>query len=240
MGMNLAIRTETKQAPEAHSWLGSAHGTSEADSITLDGSAFVGIFTDGVVPSGVVIAKITSSGLWAPYAPLDVTNEVQSVIATGGTAGDFTLTFDGETTAAIAYNANAAAVQAALEALSNIQPGDVVAAGGPLPGTAVTLTFGGQYAAEDVPALVVTDNITDGNAVISTPTPGDAGTPDGTDNPVGFLFTTTEVIDSAGNTVDPSAALLWHGEIVESNLPANHGLDAAAKLALAGRFHFAV
>jgi hypothetical protein len=100
------------------------------------------------------------------------TNEVQSLIATGGTAGDFTLNFDGQVTAAIAYNATAAQVQTALEALSNVNPGDIVAAGGPLPDSAVTLTFGGQYAATEVPALVVVDNITDGTATITTPTPG--------------------------------------------------------------------
>lgn len=103
---------------------------------------------------------------------LTATNEVQSLVATGGTAGDFTLTFIGQTTAAIAYNATAAAVQAALEALPNVNPGDIVAAGGPLPTTPVTLTFGGQYAGQDVPALVVVDNITDGTATITTPTPG--------------------------------------------------------------------
>lgn len=100
------------------------------------------------------------------------TNEVQSLVATGGTAGDFTLTFIDQTTAAIPYNATAAQVQSALEALSNVNPGDIVAAGGPLPATPVTLTFGGQYAAQNVPALVVTDNVTDGNAVITTSTPG--------------------------------------------------------------------
>jgi hypothetical protein len=42
--------------------------------------------------------------------------------ATGGT---YTLTWMGQTTAPIAYNANAATIQAALEALSNVAPGDV-------------------------------------------------------------------------------------------------------------------
>jgi hypothetical protein len=56
-------------------------------------------------------------------APANI-NELQSVLvdATGGT---FTLTYSGQTTAAIAFNASAAALQAALEALSNIAPGDV-------------------------------------------------------------------------------------------------------------------
>ncbi len=39
--------------------------------------------------------------------------------------GTFTLTFDGQTTGSLAYNADAAAVQTALEGLSNIAPGDV-------------------------------------------------------------------------------------------------------------------
>lgn len=70
------------------------------------------------------------------------TDEVQTVTITGTpTGGDFTLTYSGQTTAAIAYNANAAAVQSALEALSNIAVGDVVCTGGALPGTAVTVTF---------------------------------------------------------------------------------------------------
>ncbi|MFZ6028039.1 MAG: hypothetical protein ACOYYS_10015 [Chloroflexota bacterium] len=41
------------------------------------------------------------------------------------TAGDFTLTFGGQTTSAIAYNATAAAVEAALEALSTVGTGNV-------------------------------------------------------------------------------------------------------------------
>ena len=54
------------------------------------------------------------------------TNETQTVRVTNATGGTFTLTFDGQTTAPIAFNATAAAIQAALEALSNIEPGDVV------------------------------------------------------------------------------------------------------------------
>lgn len=70
------------------------------------------------------------------------TPEVQTVTITGGpTGGDFTLTYSGQTTAAIAWNANAAAVQAALVALSNVAPGDVVVTGGPGPGTPYVVTF---------------------------------------------------------------------------------------------------
>lgn len=62
--------------------------------------------------------------------------KVTYVVTIGGspTGGTFTLSFGGQTTAGIAFNATAAAVQAALEALSNLDPGDVTVtgnAGGP-------------------------------------------------------------------------------------------------------------
>lgn len=37
---------------------------------------------------------------------------------------------------------------------------------------------------------------------------------------------------------DIPAALFQHGEVVEANLPANHGLDAAAKADVAGRIWY--
>lgn len=78
-------------------------------------------------------------------------NEVQSVTITGApTGGTFTLTYSGQTTAAIAWNASAATVQAALVALNNIGAGNVVARGGPFPATAVTVDFIGTLAATDV------------------------------------------------------------------------------------------
>ncbi|WP_093803893.1 hypothetical protein [Streptomyces sp. Wb2n-11] len=94
----------------------------------------------------VVNFTITSRPVQGAPVPAAGTDEVQSVAITGSpTGGTYTLTFDTQTTAGIAYNATAAAVQSALEALSNITPGDVVCAGGPHPGTPVTVTFGGQY-----------------------------------------------------------------------------------------------
>jgi hypothetical protein len=42
-----------------------------------------------------------------------------------GASGTFTLTYNGQTTTGIAWNASAATVQSALEALSNIGVGDV-------------------------------------------------------------------------------------------------------------------
>lgn len=66
--MKLAQTTKTFAKSEDMSWLGSAHGTSEANPITLDVSAFsVTDFPDGFIPSGVVVGKITATGKFGPY-----------------------------------------------------------------------------------------------------------------------------------------------------------------------------
>jgi hypothetical protein len=69
------------------------------------------------------------------------TAEVQTV-SFGGTptGGTFTLTYNGQTTAAIAWNATAAAVQTALRDLGTIGAAGVTVTGGPGP-TAYTVTF---------------------------------------------------------------------------------------------------
>jgi P22 coat protein - gene protein 5 len=72
--------------------------------------------------------------------PTNTGNAVQTVTVTGApTGGTFTLTFSGQTTAGIAYNATAAAVQTALQALSTIGTNNATvsgASGGPY-----TVTF---------------------------------------------------------------------------------------------------
>lgn len=67
MGSKLSIATATFKPGENQSWLGSAHGTMSGDSITLDGDSFLATFTDGVVPSGVVVAKVTATGKYRQY-----------------------------------------------------------------------------------------------------------------------------------------------------------------------------
>jgi hypothetical protein len=87
------------------------------------------------------------------------TNEVQTLTITGTpTGGTFKLAYNGAVTTAIAYNAAAAAVQAALEALSTIGTGNVLGGGGALPGTPVTLTFQGSLANTNTAAVTVADN----------------------------------------------------------------------------------
>jgi hypothetical protein len=71
----------------------------------------------------------------------DGANEAQTVTVTGSpTGGTFTLTYSGQTTAAIAYNASALVVQQRLFALSNIEEGQVSVTGSN--GGPYTITFG--------------------------------------------------------------------------------------------------
>jgi hypothetical protein len=66
MGLSLAPRFTTAQPPEDQSWLGSAHGTQEADSVTLLTSAFTTLFPTGIIPSGILLGKVTASGFFVP------------------------------------------------------------------------------------------------------------------------------------------------------------------------------
>jgi hypothetical protein len=114
----------------------------------------------------------------APRRPAGL-DEVQTVTITGTpTGGTFTLTYDGQTTAAIAYNATAATVKSALAALSNIKAEDITTAGGPGPGTPYTVTFGGGATdGRNVPQMTATGSLTGGTtpAVAVTTTTGGGG-----------------------------------------------------------------
>lgn len=99
--------------------------------------------------------------------------------ATPATAGTFTITVNGQTTAGIAFNATAAIIQAALEALSNVAPGDITATdSGPganlgVGSHVVTLDWnGGALSGEDVLITITTTGITGNPPVLATPTPG--------------------------------------------------------------------
>jgi len=81
-------------------------------------------------------------------------NEIQR-LTIDATSGNFTLDFDGEETANILFNANAAAIQAALVALSNIGPSDVVVT--LVSGSIFDIEFTGVYEGLDVALIIATD-----------------------------------------------------------------------------------
>lgn len=105
-------------------------------------------------------------------------NETQTVTVVGSpTGGNFRLTFNGQQTANIARNANAAGVQSALEALSNIAPGDVSVGGGPGGTAPYSIEFTGTYAGTPVPEMTVSHTLTGGtdpHVTVATTTAGTA------------------------------------------------------------------
>lgn len=75
--MDLSIKTEAFQQDD-QSWLGSAHGTQSARTVTLDASAFTAgtHYPNGFIPSGTVLAYIAGSTTkLGPYDPTNTTTE---------------------------------------------------------------------------------------------------------------------------------------------------------------------
>lgn len=121
---------------------------------------------------GQVIAPGTINGTSLTGAGSVMTAEVQignglsddlqmldlSVNASNANAGSYTLTLDGQTTAAIAINAGAPAVQTAIQALPNVGAGNCLVFGGPATGQTFSqlfFHFTGALAAQHVSTLTV-------------------------------------------------------------------------------------
>lgn len=162
------------------------------------------------------------------------TAEVQTVTITGGpTGGTFTLTYAGQTTAGIAYNANAAAVQSALEALSNVTPGDLVVTGtGPY-----TVTFNvslGDVAQMTASGAGLTGGTTP-DATVATTTPGVAGQEigyrapqvgsDPNPNGISVEFWTRAIIDGS----NASSLPYLHWVVPLAKLRLDSALEASAE-----------
>lgn len=67
MGFSLEIHSDS-WATDRLDWLGTRLGTDQARSITVDITTFtVDHYLQGFIPSGTVLAKRTSDGLYVPY-----------------------------------------------------------------------------------------------------------------------------------------------------------------------------
>lgn len=130
------------------------------------------------VLKGTLVGRKTSDNLMYPYSSVPSVPEIQ-VLTPGGTISGGTWTVTGtrggisSTTTALAYNASAATIQAALEALANVGVGKVVVTGGPISTGSVTLTW---QVAEDVPQVTVGTGSLTGSSPTLTPSTTQAGT----------------------------------------------------------------
>lgn len=197
-------------------------------SVVLDLSAFdtTTLYPNGVLPSGIALAKITATGIYGPYS---VTDEVQTVTEGGSGLTSFTLTYSGQTTGSIAAAATAATVQAALVALSNVGAGNIAvtgAAGGPY-----TVSFRGTLADTNVAAMTATPTGGTGTVTIATTTAGGTEGAGGLDVFKGHLFTTVAYSDNQldDSTGDLFGALFWDGVVVETYLPVGGTVDTNGK-----------
>ena len=91
-----------------------------------------------------------NSGGFGPFNDM-LTNESQTLAVTGATGGTFTLTFEGQTTAPIPFPLDNATIEAALEALSNVD--NVTVTGN----NVRTIRFDGPQVAERNVALLTAD-----------------------------------------------------------------------------------
>lgn len=120
--------------------------------------------------TGSAMARALETGLSMPG------NEVQQ-IAISATSGNYTLTYAGQTTANIAWNASAATVLAAIEALSNIPTGSMrvtqTVAASPL--FTYLVEFGGALGETNVAQMTATDVTLAGGGDSVTPSTVTAG-----------------------------------------------------------------
>ena len=129
--------------------------TPAQDDVTLEIDTIAGIPNgDTIVPVGGRFTVIGDADTTFVVTAAN-SNEQQNVTITGATGGNFTLTFDTQTTANILYNASATDVKDALELLTNIDAGDVVVTGSV--GGPWLVEFRGQYLDTDMVLMTAND-----------------------------------------------------------------------------------
>jgi hypothetical protein len=171
-----------------------------------------------------------STGIYQPWvAP---TNHVATITKAGTVSGGtYTVTVDGSTTTAIAYNAANATILTALEKLATIRPGDVVLTGGGAngPGTgALTLTFGGNLAGRSISVVTSSASLTGGGTYDDAVTTAGVEQADELMDISGFLA--EEVVQDA--SYETQATMYCAGEINVNDIDLNGETLANLKIAL--------
>lgn len=169
-----------------------------ASATTADGS---GVYLGRrYLLAGTVLTK-RDDGLYVPFVHGGGTaSEVQKVTLTNATGGTFKLTFEGQQTVAIAFNATTTKVKEELEALSNIGSSEVVVTGA---AGAWIITFAGTLAEKDVKEMTI-----DASALTGTGATGAVETTkEGKSTIAGILFNTVEFASAASSSNEPAAML---------------------------------
>lgn len=136
------------------------------------------------------------------------TSPVVTVAITGTpTGGTFTVTINGATTSAIAYNATAATVASAIQVLDTVQSATTLtASGGPLPGTAAVVTMGGVLTNGASPTVSATSSLAGGSSPAVTATVTTQGSGYATyATPTRFLEMKSESLNLQMSTINSAA-----------------------------------
>jgi hypothetical protein len=134
-----------------------------------------------LVPVGARFTVNTANNVttYTVTARYGVNEQVTVNIDDASSGGNFTLTFGGDTTANIAYDAASSVVESELEALTAIGANNVSVTGGPGPTTDWVIEFVGTLRGTDVGAVTGDgSNLTGGSTVvtITVTVPGDTNT----------------------------------------------------------------
>lgn len=143
------------------------------------------------------------------------TDEEETITKSGTvTAGNFTITYSAQTTSAIDFDATAAEIQTALEALSNLAPGDVVVSGGPISVAPVTIIFQGTLKGTDVTTITVdSTGLTGGGTyVVATAIAGGADITSIEQSPVSRMHVDIFVDDTFGGIGTTKVAQAYAGD----------------------------
>lgn len=167
--------------------------------------------------------NLTMNGNLFGRFPLDdedltaATDEEQLITKSGTVSGGtFTITYDGQTTSAIAYNASNATVLAALEALSNLAPGDILLEGGPVNTTPLRIIFQGTLKGTNVAQVTVdSGSLTGGGTYVpSTSVAGGAAITEIAQRPVSRMQLDIFVDDTFGAIGTTKVTQAYAGDIM--------------------------
>ena len=164
------------------------------------------------------VTKTPSTGYWSAWTT--PVSEVGTITKAGTVSGvTFTVTIDGQASAAIAYNAANATILAALNAMPNVRPGDVVLTGGGAAGVstgALTLTFGGNFTARAITVTTGSGSLTGGGTYDWARVTAGVTAEEGADKIQGFIWPDAVVLDA---TYQEVGQVMLEGTINRNDIP---------------------
>ena len=183
--------------------------------------------------NGTVVGLVTASSA----------SDIQTLTQASATGGTFTVTFGFGTvytTAPIAYNASAATIQAALQALPNIGSGNITCTGGALGSAGVVCAFAGPLANQPQPVLAINNAGLTGSGAAVTVAHTTQGVASGSLEP--YLSTNTDGSQTPVGILVVEVSTDPQGDVTYGPIPVGNGYGAirhVAPIAISGYYNTA-